>query len=38
MLLDDKIYHGAGTRLDYLALRHGNRHGLVAGGTGKTGT
>jgi DNA helicase HerA-like ATPase len=38
MLLDDKIYLGTSTRPEYLALKYGNRHGLVTGatGTGKT--
>ncbi|HTJ59527.1 MAG TPA: helicase HerA-like domain-containing protein [Devosiaceae bacterium] len=40
MLLDDKIYLGTSTRPEYLALKYGNRHGLVTGatGTGKTVT
>jgi len=38
MLVDDKIYIGTSTRPEYLALRYGNRHGLITGatGTGKT--
>ncbi|MET3896781.1 DNA helicase HerA-like ATPase [Devosia sp. UYZn731] len=40
MLLDDKIYLGQSTRPEYLALKYGNRHGLITGatGTGKTVT
>ncbi|HEY8577675.1 MAG TPA: helicase HerA-like domain-containing protein [Devosia sp.] len=40
MLLDDKIFLGTSTQPEYLALRYGNRHGLVTGatGTGKTVT
>jgi len=40
MLLADKIYLGTSTRPEYLALKFGNRHGLVTGatGTGKTVT
>src|SRR5919107_6369645 len=40
MLLDDKIFLGTSTHPEYLALRYGNRHGLVTGatGTGKTVT
>ncbi len=40
MLLDDKIYLGTSTRPEYLALKYGNRHGLITGatGTGKTVT
>ena len=40
MLLPDKIYLGQSTRPEYLALKYGNRHGLVTGatGTGKTVT
>ena len=40
MLVDDKIYLGASTQPEYLALKYGNRHGLVTGatGTGKTVT
>jgi len=40
MLLPDKIYLGNSTRPEYLALKFGNRHGLVTGatGTGKTVT
>ena len=40
MLLDDKIFLGASTRPEYLALKYANRHGLVTGatGTGKTVT
>lgn len=40
MLLDDKIYLGKSTRPEYLALKYGNRHGLITGatGTGKTVT
>ncbi|KFC71376.1 ATPase [Devosia sp. LC5] len=40
MLLDDKIYLGQSTHPEYLALKYGNRHGLVTGatGTGKTVT
>ncbi|HEY4203247.1 MAG TPA: helicase HerA-like domain-containing protein [Devosiaceae bacterium] len=40
MLVDDKIYLGTSTRPEYLALKYGNRHGLVTGatGTGKTVT
>lgn len=38
MLVPDKIYLGQSTRPEYLALRFGNRHGLITGatGTGKT--
>ena len=38
MLADDKIFLGTSTRPEYLALRYGNRHGLITGatGTGKT--
>ena len=38
MLVDDKVYLGTSTRPEYLALKFGNRHGLVTGatGTGKT--
>ena len=38
MLVDGKIFLGASTRPEYLALKYGNRHGLVTGatGTGKT--
>jgi len=38
MLVDDKIFLGTSTRPEYLALKYGNRHGLVTGatGTGKT--
>lgn len=38
MLADDKIYLGQSNRPEYLALRFGNRHGLITGatGTGKT--
>ena len=38
MLVDDKIYLGASTQPEYLALRYANRHGLITGatGTGKT--
>jgi len=38
MLVDDKVYLGTSTRPEYLALKYGNRHGLVTGatGTGKT--
>jgi DNA helicase HerA-like ATPase len=38
MLVDDKIYLGTSTRPEYLALKYGNRHGLITGatGTGKT--
>ena len=40
MLLPDKIFLGTSTRPEYLALKFGNRHGLVTGatGTGKTVT
>jgi uncharacterized protein len=40
MLVDDKIFLGVSTRPEYLALKYGNRHGLVTGatGTGKTVT
>ena len=40
MLLPDKIYLGQSDRPEYLALKYGNRHGLVTGatGTGKTVT
>lgn len=40
MLVDDKIYLGTSTHPEYLALKYGNRHGLVTGatGTGKTVT
>ncbi|KKC39848.1 ATP-binding protein [Devosia epidermidihirudinis] len=40
MLADDKIYLGNSTHPEYLALKYGNRHGLVTGatGTGKTVT
>ncbi len=40
MLLDDKIYLGTSTKPEYLALKYGNRHGLITGatGTGKTVT
>ena len=40
MLVDDKIFLGTSTQPEYLALRYGNRHGLVTGatGTGKTVT
>jgi hypothetical protein len=40
MLEPDKLYLGTSTRPEYLALRYGNRHGLVTGatGTGKTVT
>ncbi|MEQ1769172.1 MAG: helicase HerA-like domain-containing protein [Devosia sp.] len=38
MIADDKIYLGSSTRPEYLALKFGNRHGLITGatGTGKT--
>jgi len=38
MLADDKIFLGTSTRPEYLALKYGNRHGLITGatGTGKT--
>lgn len=38
MLVTDKIYLGQSTRPEYLALKFGNRHGLITGatGTGKT--
>ena len=38
MLVDDKIFLGSSTHPEYLALKYGNRHGLVTGatGTGKT--
>ncbi|MEQ1901324.1 MAG: helicase HerA-like domain-containing protein [Devosia sp.] len=38
MLADDRIYLGTSTRPEYLALKFGNRHGLITGatGTGKT--
>jgi DNA helicase HerA-like ATPase len=40
MLVDDKIFLGASTQPEYLALKFGNRHGLITGatGTGKTVT
>lgn len=40
LLLDDKIFLGTSTRPEYLALKYGNRHGLITGatGTGKTVT
>jgi hypothetical protein len=40
MLADDKIFLGTSTQPEYLALRYGNRHGLITGatGTGKTVT
>ena len=40
MLVDDKIFLGTSTQPEYLALKYGNRHGLVTGatGTGKTVT
>jgi DNA helicase HerA-like ATPase len=40
MLADDKIFLGTSTHPEYLALKYGNRHGLVTGatGTGKTVT
>ncbi|MBF0677965.1 MAG: DUF853 family protein [Devosia sp.] len=40
MLVDDKIYLGTSDRPEYLALKYGNRHGLITGatGTGKTVT
>jgi DNA helicase HerA-like ATPase len=40
MLVDDKIFLGTSTHPEYLALKYGNRHGLVTGatGTGKTVT
>ncbi|MDB5614053.1 MAG: hypothetical protein JWQ22_1706 [Devosia sp.] len=40
MLVDDKIFFGTSTQPEYLALKYGNRHGLVTGatGTGKTVT
>jgi DNA helicase HerA-like ATPase len=40
MLLPDKVYLGNSVRPEYLALKYGNRHGLVTGatGTGKTVT
>ena len=40
MLLPDKVYLGTSSRPEYLALKYGNRHGLVTGatGTGKTVT
>lgn len=40
MLVDDKIFLGTSTRPEYLALKYGNRHGLITGatGTGKTVT
>ncbi|QDZ10619.1 helicase HerA-like domain-containing protein [Devosia ginsengisoli] len=40
MLVDDKIFLGVSTHPEYLALKYGNRHGLVTGatGTGKTVT
>ncbi|ODT79785.1 MAG: ATP-binding protein [Pelagibacterium sp. SCN 64-44] len=40
MLADDKIFLGTSTQPEYLALKYGNRHGLVTGatGTGKTVT
>ncbi len=38
MLADNKIYLGSSDRPEYLALKYGNRHGLITGatGTGKT--
>ncbi|WEJ60473.1 helicase HerA-like domain-containing protein [Devosia sp. FJ2-5-3] len=38
MLVDGKIYLGTSDRPEYLALKYGNRHGLITGatGTGKT--
>jgi hypothetical protein len=38
MLVDDKIFLGVSDRAEYLALKYGNRHGLITGatGTGKT--
>ncbi len=38
MLAPDRIYLGQSTRPEYLALKFGNRHGLITGatGTGKT--
>lgn len=38
MLVDDKIFLGTSTQPEYLALKYGNRHGLITGatGTGKT--
>ena len=38
MLVDNKIYLGNSDRPEYLALKYGNRHGLITGatGTGKT--
>ncbi|HEV7344836.1 MAG TPA: helicase HerA-like domain-containing protein [Devosia sp.] len=40
MLVDDKILLGISTQPEYLALKYGNRHGLITGatGTGKTVT
>src|SRR5690606_15543370 len=40
MLVDDKIFLGTSDRPEYLALKYGNRHGLITGatGTGKTVT
>ncbi|MCS6759744.1 MAG: DUF853 domain-containing protein, partial [Candidatus Devosia euplotis] len=40
MLVDDKIFLGTSTQPEYVALKFGNRHGLVTGatGTGKTVT
>jgi uncharacterized protein len=40
MLVPDKIYLGTSARPEYLALKYGNRHGLITGatGTGKTVT
>ena len=40
MLVDDNIFLGTSTQPEYLALKYGNRHGLVTGatGTGKTVT
>ena len=40
MLVPDKIYLGTSTQPEYLALKYGNRHGLITGatGTGKTVT
>jgi DNA helicase HerA-like ATPase len=40
MFVDDKIFLGTSTHPEYLALKYGNRHGLVTGatGTGKTVT
>ena len=38
MLVDDKIFLGTSTHPEYLALKYGNRHGLVTGATGGVGS